>query len=92
MTANQYRNALDKLGLTQAGAAEFLGVSIRTSAMLVRVVAPHFCAGIEINERGMCVNAAPILKWCIGKKTDFLRDYFKRKRWKANIVRNLDED
>ena len=31
MTANQYRNALDKLGLTQAGAAEFLGVSIRTS-------------------------------------------------------------
>ena len=31
MTANQYRSALDKLGLTQAGAAEFLGVSIRTS-------------------------------------------------------------
>lgn len=31
MTANQYRSVLDKLGLTQAGAAEFLGVSIRTS-------------------------------------------------------------
>jgi hypothetical protein len=31
MTANQYRSALDKLGLAQAGAAEFLGVSIRTS-------------------------------------------------------------
>lgn len=31
LTANQYRAALDKLGLTQAGAAEFLGVSIRTS-------------------------------------------------------------
>lgn len=31
LTANQYRAVLDKLGLTQAGAAEFLGVSIRTS-------------------------------------------------------------
>ena len=35
MTANQYRSALDKLGLTQAGAAEFLGVSIRTVAHLI---------------------------------------------------------
>jgi len=54
--------------------------------MLVRVDAPHFCAGIEINESGMCMNAAPILKWCIGKKTDFLRGYFNRKGWKAIVV------
>ena len=41
MTANQYRSVLDKLGLTQAGAAEFLGVSIRTShgyAKLLRLM------------------------------------------------------
>ena len=31
MTAKQYRAVLAKLGLTQAGAAELLGVSIRTS-------------------------------------------------------------
>lgn len=31
MTANQYRAALQRLGLTQGGAAEFLGVSIRAS-------------------------------------------------------------
>jgi transcriptional regulator with XRE-family HTH domain len=31
MTANQYRAALAKLNLTQAAAAEFLGISIRTS-------------------------------------------------------------
>ncbi len=31
MTANQYRAAMDKLGLSQAGAAEFLGIGIRTS-------------------------------------------------------------
>lgn len=31
MTATQYRTALDRLGFTQAGAAEFLGISIRSS-------------------------------------------------------------
>lgn len=31
MTANQYRAALSRLGLSQAGAAEFLGISIRSS-------------------------------------------------------------
>ena len=31
MTPTQYRAALDRLGLTQAGAAEFLGISIRSS-------------------------------------------------------------
>jgi DNA-binding XRE family transcriptional regulator len=31
MTANQYNSALAALGLTQASAAKFLGVSIRTS-------------------------------------------------------------
>lgn len=31
MTANQYRTAIAALGLNQAGAATFLGVSLRTS-------------------------------------------------------------
>lgn len=31
MTSNQYRAALAALDLTQAGAAEFLGISIRSS-------------------------------------------------------------
>jgi DNA-binding transcriptional regulator YiaG len=31
MTRDQYRAALDKLGLTQAGGAELLGVNLRTS-------------------------------------------------------------
>lgn len=55
--------------------------------MLVSVDAPHFNAGLVIDECGMCVHAAPILKWCIGKRTDFLRGYFKRKGWKATVVR-----
>ena len=31
MTRNQYRAALDQLGLTQGSAAEWLGISIRSS-------------------------------------------------------------
>lgn len=31
MTPSQYRAALDRLDLTQAGAAEFLGISIRSA-------------------------------------------------------------
>lgn len=31
MTSTQYRAALSALGLSQAGAAEFLGLSLRTS-------------------------------------------------------------
>lgn len=57
---------------------------------LVQVTAPHFCAGIVINERGMCVEAAPILRWCIGKRTGFLQDYVKRKGWKARTIRYID--
>lgn len=31
MTANQYRKALDDLGMSQQGAAEFFGIALRTS-------------------------------------------------------------
>lgn len=31
MTSTQYRTALAALGLTQAGAAELMGISVRTS-------------------------------------------------------------
>lgn len=31
MTANQYRAALDALGLTQGAAAKFLGVALKTA-------------------------------------------------------------
>jgi len=65
-----------------------MGVQRPRKKMLVAVDAPHFYAGIIINERGMCIHAAPILKWCIGKRTDFLRGYFKRKGWKAIVVSN----
>lgn len=52
---------------------------------LVRVVAPHFVAGMDV-ANGKCVEAAPILRWAKGKTEDELRAYFKRKGWRASII------
>jgi hypothetical protein len=56
------------------------------SKVLVSVDAPHFNAGL-ILEDGVCVQAAPILKWAIGKTRAQLRAYFKQKGWKAMVVK-----
>lgn len=56
-----------------------------TEEILVSVDAPHFNAGlVMIGDR--CTEAAPILRWCVGKGRDELRAYFKRKGWRASIV------
>lgn len=54
------------------------------AAILVRVVAPHLCAGIAIDRQtGKCVEAAPILRWCVGRSASELRAYFDRQGWEA---------
>jgi hypothetical protein len=52
---------------------------------LVRVVAPHFVAGIDI-ANGKCTEAAPILAWAKGRSADDLRTYFKKKGWQASVI------
>ena len=55
---------------------------------LVRVMAPHFVAGIVLID-GRCVRAAPILRWCIGRTEDQLRKLFARKPdWRVTVVRS----
>lgn len=53
--------------------------------MLVQVDAPHFCAGI-ILEDDVVVRAAPILKWAVGWQRNDLRRYFERKQWKTKVI------
>lgn len=53
--------------------------------MLVRVVAPHFVAGIVV-EADICVQAAPILKWTLWRNAEYLRKAFKQNGWRAHIV------
>ena len=47
---------------------------------LVRVVAPHFVAGLVIKD-GICVAAAPILKRSVGLEFHKLERYFEMKGW-----------
>jgi len=53
--------------------------------MLVQVTAPHFVAGL-VMENDIVIEAAPILRWAIGKKRDWLRSYFERKDWTVKVV------
>ena len=54
-------------------------------AILVQVTAPHFCAAFVLEDETV-IDAAPILKWSIGKRREWLRDYFRQKGWKAVVV------
>lgn len=53
--------------------------------MLIRVVAPHFVAGLVIVD-GVVSEAAPILAWSRGLQEDALRAYLRRKGWLASIL------
>lgn len=46
---------------------------------------PHFCAAMVLEDETV-IDAAPILKWSIGKRREWLRDYFRQKGWKAVVV------
>lgn len=61
-------------------------MSLGSDELLVRVVAPHFVAGLGVRD-GVCVWAAPILRWAVGKSADELRAYFARKGWRASLLR-----
>lgn len=66
---------------------------------LVRVVAPHFVAGFEVEyeleyreDLGGCVamnerivRAAPILRWTVGKPVSEVRAYLRSKGYDARV-------
>lgn len=49
---------------------------------LIQIDAPHFCAGLIV-KKGVVIEAAPILRWTIGKQEDSVRKYVYSKGWKA---------
>ncbi len=51
---------------------------------LLRITAPHFCAGLETDS--VCRRAAPILKYMVGWTQSQVRRYCRRKGWKIEIV------
>jgi hypothetical protein len=61
-----------------------------TPLRLVRVVAPHFVAGFEIDGTpgapGTVRRAAPIIGYMVGWSDAKAREYIKRKGWRAAVV------
>lgn len=52
------------------------GNRVPASERLWQVTAPHYCAGFVTNADGVCIQAASILAWAIGKRLDYLLHYF----------------
>jgi hypothetical protein len=62
------------------------GRQMEVSTDLVRIVAPHFVAGVEVNGSGYVVNWPPILHWTGGKKWAPVEAYFKRKGYRIQWI------
>jgi hypothetical protein len=50
-------------------------------APLVRITAPHFCAGVELGRR-----AAPIVRYMRTWPLQRIADYCRRKGWRVEIL------
>jgi len=54
--------------------------------MLAQIKAPHFTAGIVLEDDVVSV-AAPIVKYMVGWHRNYVRDYCQKKRWKISVVK-----
>lgn len=52
---------------------------------LYQISAPHFCAGIVV-QSGRIVEAAPILRWAMGRRFAGFEWYCGQKGWKVTHV------
>lgn len=67
-------------------------MSVKPMSFLISVSAPHFCASLILvkdNARApgdfVCTEAAPILRWALGKPWRALRRYFRSKGYAYNV-------
>ncbi|HEY2534698.1 MAG TPA: hypothetical protein VGJ20_43455 [Xanthobacteraceae bacterium] len=56
---------------------------------LIRIEAPHFVAGIVIDRKNMVVDAAPILKWMIGRDVHDCLSYFEKQGYRVTTLKPL---
>lgn len=57
--------------------------------ILVRIVAPHFVAGLTVFTANGCVSRTPsILQWAQGKPIREVLAYAHKKGWKSEVLAN----
>lgn len=55
--------------------------------MIAWVRAPHFCAGLVFDgQTSLVTEAAPILKWAVGKSWAYCAAYFARKKYEVVLL------
>ena len=54
-----------------------------------QITSPYFVAGVEVDEDGYCVRAAPIIGYAVGKEASWFFDYCKKKGWRVVPVGQL---
>jgi len=50
---------------------------------LIWINTTYFCAGVVIDDSGIVIEAAPILKWAIGLK---INEVIRRMKWKNVLI------
>lgn len=66
--------------------AEKMGTGVKSSEVLFQITAPYYCAGLIVRGR-FVVDAAPILRWCVGKSRPEVMNYFARKRFSVREIK-----
>ena len=62
------------------------GLASIMTEYILRVVAPHYCAGAIFID-GKCVKAAPIIKWMVGKPPQETKRYLLKKGYKYEWIK-----
>lgn len=59
----------------------------RPDDVLVRIVAPHFVAGMLVDRRErIVIQSAPIIAWTRGRSWDVVRGIFKRRGYGVEVL------
>lgn len=67
--------------------------NVQIKRALLSINAPHFNAGAVFHrtDRWRCVEAAPIIKWMVGKNILALRSYLQKKGWEHEWIKLEDK-
>lgn len=55
---------------------------LSSGGALRQVFAPHFTAGIVVRDERV-IDAAPVMRWAIGKELETVLSYARRKGWRV---------
>lgn len=63
------------------------------SKVLYQITAPHFTAGIEVDDVSeVVVYSAPILGWMRGDDLRYVQRYCEKKNWSIKKIENKEQD